>query len=183
MKIVLTLFVLGLLIACVLLLHASRGEKKDRTGSYRRRRLMTENELEFFGRLVVALPDHYIFPQVAMSALLDPASGDKAKAHGDRLRIAQQRVDYVVSTRGGEVVAVVELDDRTHVRAKDQLRDARLAQGAIRTVRFESRHKPRADAIRAAVLGASALASGIAPAVATAPTLRTAAPATAPAAD
>jgi hypothetical protein len=181
MKILLTLFVLGLLAACVLMLHASRGVKKDRTGSYRRRKLMTENELEFFGRLVVALPDHYIFPQVAMSALLEPASGDKAKAHGDRLRIAQQRVDYVVATRGGEVVAVVELDDRTHVRAKDQLRDARLAQGAIRTVRFESRHKPRVDAIRAAVLGAPAPAPALAPA--TAPRTATPAAVPAPAAD
>ena len=57
---------------------------------------MTENELEFFGRLVAALPDHYVFPQVAMTALLEAASSDKKKSHGDRLRIAQQRADYVV---------------------------------------------------------------------------------------
>jgi hypothetical protein len=66
---------------------------------------MTDNEEEFFGRLVVALPDHYIFPQVAMSALLDTASGNKRTAYGDRLRIAQQRVDYVICTRRCEVIA------------------------------------------------------------------------------
>jgi hypothetical protein len=47
---------------------------------------------------------------------------------------------------------VVELDDRTHSKAKDQLRDARLAQGGFRTVRFQSRQKPPAAEIRAAVL-------------------------------
>jgi very-short-patch-repair endonuclease len=61
-------------------------------------------------------------------------------------------VDYVVCTRSCEVVAVVELDDKTHSRAKDQLRDARLQQAGIRTVRFQSRDKPKVNAIRALVL-------------------------------
>jgi very-short-patch-repair endonuclease len=89
-----------------------------------------------------------------MSALLDTASSDKRTAHSDRLRIAQQRVDYVVCTKSCEVVAVVELDDKTHSRAKDQLRDARLEQGRIRTVRFHSRSKPGVDTIRTMILGA-----------------------------
>jgi very-short-patch-repair endonuclease len=103
----------------------------------------------------MALPDHYIFPQVAMSALLDTTSSDKRTAHGDRLRIAQQRVDYVVCTKSCEVVAVVELDDKTHSRAKDQLRDARLEQGRIRTVRFQARSKPGVEAIRNMILGSA----------------------------
>ncbi|MWL55334.1 DUF2726 domain-containing protein, partial [Escherichia coli] len=137
-------------IAVVLAALASmKGKGAGRSGQYKRRDLMTDNELDFFGRLVVALPDHYIFPQVAMSALLEASSGDKKQAHGDRLRIAQQRVDYVVCNRRCEVVAVVELDDRTHSRAKDKVRDGRLEQAAIKTVRFQSRHKPTPDAIRA----------------------------------
>lgn len=121
---------------------------------------MTDNEEEFFGRLIVALPDHYIFPQVAMSALLDTASSDNRKAYGDRLRIAQQRVDYVICTRSCEVVAVIELDDRTHSTAKDQLRDSRLEQAGIRTVRFQARNKPKVDAIRAKILGFATTESG-----------------------
>jgi hypothetical protein len=88
-----------------------------------------------------------------MSALLEAASGDKKKAHGDRLRIAQQRVDYVVCTMSCEVIAVIELDDRTHSRAKDQMRDSRFEQAGIRTVRFESRNKPTAETIRTTVVG------------------------------
>jgi len=48
----------------------------------------------------------------------------------------------------------VELDDKTHSGAKDQVRDGRLAQGGFRTVRFESRQKPSPAVIRAAVLPA-----------------------------
>jgi hypothetical protein len=153
MKFILIFLVLVVLAASFVALHLKGAKGTSRTGTYRRRKLMTDNEEEFFGRLVVALPDHYIFPQVAMSALLEAASGDKGKAHGDRLRIAQQRVDYVVCTRRCEVVAVVELDDKTHSRAKDGLRDARLEQAGIRTVRFQARNKPKVEAIRTMILG------------------------------
>jgi hypothetical protein len=81
----------------MLLLAAKKS--KGQTGTYCRRKLMTDNEEEFFGRLVVALPDHYVFPQVAMAAMLQSASTNGRTAHSDRLRIAQQRVDYAVCIR------------------------------------------------------------------------------------
>ncbi len=154
MKMILIFLVLGAL-ALAVVAAKSKSAKTRRNGTYRQRSLMTDNEEEFFGRLVVALPDHYIFPQVAMSALIESASSDKKVAHSDRLSIAQKRVDYVVCTRRCEVVAVVELDDKTHSRAKDELRDARLEQAGIRTVRFQARNKPKVDAIRAMILGST----------------------------
>lgn len=153
MKIIFVFAVLAVLLAGLAAVQLKTAKGKGRTGTYRRRKFMTDNEEEFFGRLVVALPDHYIFPQVAMSALLDPTSSDRRTAYGDRLRIAQQRVDYVVCTRRCEVVAVVELDDKTHSRAKDELRDARLAQADIRTIRFQARNKPKVETIRTMILG------------------------------
>ncbi len=138
----------------VILAALARLTANGRTGSYKRRNLLTDNELEFFDRLVKALPAHYIFPQVAMSALLEASSGDKKIAHSDRLRIAQQRVDYVICDSRCKVVAVVELDDRTHSRTKDNVRDSRLEKAGIRTVRFQSRNKPTIDLIRTSVLHA-----------------------------
>ena len=77
------------------------------TGKYKARRLMTDNELEFHFRLTKALPNFLIFPQVSMQALLEPASADRKTAHADRLRIAQQRVDYVVCDPAGQVIVVI----------------------------------------------------------------------------
>jgi len=144
-----------LVVAVSIILPLLKGA--GRAGTYKARQLMTENEAEFFGRLAVALPDHYIFPQVAMTALIEAASGDKKTAHSDRLRIAQQRTDYVVCDRSCRVIAVVELDDRTHSRAKDSIRDGRLQQAGLRTVRFQSNNKPSAEALRAAVLSPAAV--------------------------
>jgi len=143
-----------LLVAVLALKVGGSAGKKDGIGTYKAAKLMTDNEREFFGRLIVALPEHYIFPQVAMGALIVPASTDKKLAHADRLRVAQQRVDFVVCDHACNVTAVVELDDRSHQPGKDHRRDERLGQGAIRTVRFQSKNKPDARAIREAVLGA-----------------------------
>lgn len=148
----LTFVVIAVIALMAILLAQVWLKGKERPGTYRGRALMTPNEVEFFGRLVAALPDHHIFPQVAMSALIEAATSDKKKAYSDRLRIAQQRVDYVICDRTCTVVAVVELDDRTHSADKDQVRDARLQQGGIRTVRFHSKNKPNVDALRTAIL-------------------------------
>jgi hypothetical protein len=153
MKTVFTILILFILAAAFVAVQWKGAKGKDRAGSYRCRKLMTDNEREFFGRLVAALPDHYIFPQVAMSALIEAASSDRKKAYSDRMKIAGQRADYVVCTMSGDIVAVVELDDRTHSAAKDQLRDSRLEQAGIRTVRFQSRAKPTPAAIRVTVCG------------------------------
>lgn len=144
--------VVAVVVAALCASMLARSKQGGRAGQFKRRALMTANELEFFGRLVAALPGHFIFPQVSMGALLDPSSSNKQRAHGDRLRIAQQRVDYLVCDSRCAIVAVVELDDRTHSSQKDQLRDSRLEQAGIRTVRFQSRDKPTPQAIAAAIL-------------------------------
>lgn len=156
MKVVLIVLVVVLIVIAIGQAHLKKASK---AGAYKPRQLMTENESEFFGRLVVALPDHYIFPQVALSALIQAAAKDKKRAYSDFLRIAQQRVDYVVCDRSCQVVAVVELDDRTHSRKKDEVRDARLQQAGIRTIRFQSNSKPTAVEVRAKVLPAVVHAS------------------------
>lgn len=45
--------------------------------------------------------------------------------------------------------------DRSLPYEKDELRDARLEQAGIRTVRFQVRNKPKVDAIRAMILGST----------------------------
>lgn len=149
-QILVSLVIIFIIAVVSALLGSKKSSRKE--GKYKARKLLTDNEFEFFSRLTQALPEHYVFPQVAMSALLEPASGEKKQAHGDYLRIAQQRVDYLIADSRCNVIAVVELDDRTHSRTKDEVRDSRLKQGGIRSVRFQSKNKPNIEAIRAAIL-------------------------------
>ena len=121
------------------------------------RPLMTPNEIEFFARLERALPDFKVFSQVAMSGVLDVTLPSSHPAYWrTRSAFDRKRMDYVVCARGGEqLIAVVELDDKSHDsrRRQDAERDAMLAQAGIRTVRFPSYPRPSVKEIRGRVLG------------------------------
>jgi hypothetical protein len=113
--------------------------------------LLTQNELEFLERLESAIPEYRFLAQVSMGALLDPAVSRKdAKAYY-RLRgmFTQKIVDFVAQNRkDGTVVAIIELDDRTHNGDRDAKRDSMLASAGYKIVRWNSKTKPDSAAIR-----------------------------------
>ncbi|MDD3182247.1 MAG: DUF2726 domain-containing protein [Alphaproteobacteria bacterium] len=115
--------------------------------------LMTANEREFFGRLARALPDCHVFPQVAFNALLDARKGLGWQERGQtRNRFDRKVADYVICHRDTfEVLAIVELDDRTHRAEKDEQRDALLTGAGYRVIRFQSRAKPTETEIVVAI--------------------------------
>lgn len=117
--------------------------------SYMPQHIMTANEVDFFDRLLRANPNGFVFPQVAMSALIVPRARH-VKAHLSAFRrIAQKRVDFAVYTNRLEMICVVELDDSTHNARRDAERDAYLASAGIVTVRWSSSNKPSQLEIRA----------------------------------
>ncbi len=119
-----------------------------------RKRFLSEAEARVLGFLEAALPGHRIMAQVAMGALLAPGETDRRRAHATRNRFAQKIVDFAVVTRDtAEVVALVELDDRTHSAAKDARRDTMTAAAGYRTIRISSRPRPTAESVREAVTG------------------------------
>ena len=90
-----------------------------------------------------------------MMLILDPdMPRSEGKAHM-RLRgmFAQKFVDFVAQDRKtGAIVAIIELDDRTHKADKDARRDAMLASAGYKTVRWQSKAKPDTAAIRAQLM-------------------------------
>lgn len=111
----------------------------------RAKSLMTGNEREFCGRLRRALGPRYdVVPQVAMGALIDVALPRTHPQFWPTVeRFSRKIVDFVVCERGSmRVVAVVELDDRTHDAERDRQRDALMLEAGIRTLRWDSRSKP-----------------------------------------
>jgi very-short-patch-repair endonuclease len=63
---------------------------------------------------------------------------------------SQKIVDFVAQRRAdGVVVAIIELDDRTHNSSNDSKRDSMLASAGFRVVRWHSKAKPDIAAIRA----------------------------------
>lgn len=130
------------------------GERSGSASGYKGEALLTENEKEFYQRLKRALPDHEIFPQVAMGAVLAPSVDRSSRRyHQIRGTFSQKIIDFVICDASLKVVAVVELDDRTHNAARDEKRDAMLNCANYRVLRWRSKKKPSEDEIRARVVG------------------------------
>lgn len=135
--------VLGILLVLVLFL--------TRKPRYRRSTIMTENEREFYGRLLAACPDCQIWPQVPILALVRPEAKEGTRAFWLAFRmISNTRVDWVIA-RDMEVLAIVELDDRTHDARKDARRDQVLKSCGYRVIRFSSKNRPDPQQIHEAV--------------------------------
>lgn len=140
--------IICVVVIALLVVMMTQGVKRE--PRYRGLALLTGNEVEFFRRLRRALPDEFIFPQVALSALIAPVSSGKSYQYDFR-RISQKRVDYAIYSQDLRLVAIVELDDRTHDASRDAVRDRFIASAGIRTVRFQSKRKPDEAQIRAAL--------------------------------
>jgi very-short-patch-repair endonuclease len=118
--------------------------------------LLTEREQSLYRNLLDLYPDHKLFVQVALSQLIDVPEG-----HPERLSIRNQFsqlvADFVLCRSNLSVIAVIELDDRSHERPKRQAADARknkaLADAGIRLVRIPAGKLPSEDALRALVDG------------------------------
>lgn len=134
---------LGFLLALVLFL--------TRKPRYRRATIMTENEREFYERLLAACPGCQIWPQVPILALVRPDAKEGSRAFWMAFkRISNTRVDWAI-VKDLEVLAIVELDDRSHDARKDAQRDRILKSCGYRVVRFNSSRRPHPRQIHEAI--------------------------------
>lgn len=134
------LMIVAAVIVVAFFFKAITGGRK-RSDRYLLTPIMTANEIEFFGRLCRALPQHHVFPQVAMSAIIRPMD-TYAQNRGAYYAINKKRIDYAIYSETMTLIALVELDDKMHNVAKDEKRDALTASAGVRTVRWQSRAKP-----------------------------------------
>jgi very-short-patch-repair endonuclease len=128
---------IAILITVVFLVLLSRAAKaKKRSPVVRAKRILTDNETEFYYRLQRALPHYHVLTQVSFAALLTSSMAQRGF-------YSQKIADFVVcEPQTLKVLAVVELDDRTHNAERDAKRDNMLLSAGYRTLRFPSKRKP-----------------------------------------
>jgi hypothetical protein len=151
---------IGLALTLAVLLFQNR--RKPWLAHIQGKRLLTANESEFLYRLQRALPTHHIFPQVSFAAFLtDDGKLSKKGSWVLRARFDRKIADYVVCDQNFTIVALVELDDRTHVAAADRQRDALTRAAGYQTLRFQSKQKPSLAEIAELFRHASAWTSNL----------------------
>lgn len=119
---------------------------KKKKYTYAAQSFMTKSERAFFFKLAEALPDFYVFPQVALIELLKPLN------FPSKGKILAAHVDFTVFDKALNRCCVVELDGATHnslkQKQKDKERDEFLAQAGITVLRFKPASKIDFDGLR-----------------------------------
>lgn len=117
-----------------------------------KKNLLTDNEQHFAETLRWAAEQLgvCINSQVAMRALFDVNLPEEHPYFHQVVKATHGKiVDFVVTSKDGKTLFVVELDDKTHDDKKlaDATRDLILSKAGIPTVRFDSRAKPGKEAL------------------------------------
>lgn len=98
----------------------------------RRKAPVSEREQGMYARLCRTFPDQVVLCQVAFSALLT------SKQRATRNHFDRKVADFVLCSKAFVVLAVIELDDKTHQgkEAADSARDGWLKRAGYRVVRY-----------------------------------------------
>ena len=96
------------------------------------RKIISPFELKMFARLNEAFPAQHILTQVAFSALV---TSDQYKI---RAKFNRKVTDFVVVNPDMQVLAIIELDDPSHIgkEQQDAERDLMLTQAGYRVFRY-----------------------------------------------
>jgi len=152
-----------LLLALVAGLALAGSLARGRPLPVRARRLMTERERRVIVLIEAAVPSCRVHAQVAMAALIDCTSGlDRNQRTSVRNRFDRKMIDFVLEDRAtGDILGLVELDDRTHNDAKDRARDEITNAAGYRTIRLPAGKHPDRATVRDRILAALAQAAPV----------------------
>jgi hypothetical protein len=122
-----------------------------------RERLLTPPQALLYYLLKTGLPDHLVFAQVALAAVLEPSHALSGFALDEQTRrLAAHALDFVVCDRNMRPVAVVELAHRDSQQETGPSRKSWLLASGLRYVELASDALPRKEAMRALILAEQA---------------------------
>ncbi|GGD81927.1 DUF2726 domain-containing protein [Croceicoccus mobilis] len=139
------------LILLLIVLHLTNRPKSLGSLPVTKRPLMTAAEQRVIRYIENALPNTRIHAQVSMGALMLPKKGlNKSDWFRTFNRFSSKRVDYIVEDRAtGQVLLIVELDDRSHDKRKDADRDRLTRAAGYITARLPANERHTAQSVRA----------------------------------
>lgn len=147
--------VVGALIFCVFIFLVIKLSNHSSVYSYRQIPLFSEAEHAFFLVLLQSIPDDCdLFAKVRIADVLAPEKRLSRKNWNKAFyRISSKHFDYVLCDRESlSVVAVIELDDRSHNQSKVRKRDAFVEKACesanLKLLRFQCKRNYQVDSIR-----------------------------------
>lgn len=114
--IIVVLIVLAVFVATAIKKGKSTATKTEY--EYKKRQLLSDNEKKVYQQLIDALPGYLVFTQVELSRCIE-AEGPS------HLTISGKSLDFVICNKEFDVIAGIEIDDKSHAKTKRTKADAR----------------------------------------------------------
>jgi hypothetical protein len=122
-------------------LAAARIPRYKKIYPYKKAKLFTETEREFFGVLRECVGEGLlIFSKVRLADVIRPTTSEIIYLN----HVCQKHVDFVVSDTEGEPLLVIELDDYSHNRP-DRIKRDEFVDNALDAAGVEILHVPVSD--------------------------------------
>ena len=160
MKILILVGIVVALAIVVALVLKKRGASSAGTGTwpYYAKKPLTQPEQILYHLLVKALPDHIVLAQVQVSRVLGVKQGFNRQEWINRIN--QLSYDFVICGKDSTVLAVIELDDKSHDaagrKATDVKKDKATTDAGLRLLRWHVKSLPDLATIRATLTSPSA---------------------------
>lgn len=149
---IIIIFIVTLTTTVLMLRKRSNGKTPTKIGAlFHQKTPLTIEEQKLYWKLKKALPDYEILSQVSFNAFI-VTKGDNQKERHAKHNTARQKVaDFLICDRGFNVIAVIELDDKSHNKEKDEKRDAMLKEAGIKTQRYRVKQLPTDEEINSLI--------------------------------
>lgn len=141
---------LALLVLAILAVAVGKNGKKIKSKNeyrYKKRDLLTPKEQEMYWNLINALHGYLVFTQVELSRCIE-AEGSSL------LTIRGKSLDFLICNKALEIVAGIEIDDKSHSRADRKKADATKNQAmeaaGIKLIRWPATPLPSIQKIQEA---------------------------------
>jgi very-short-patch-repair endonuclease len=122
----------------------------DEVWPFYARKLLSQPEQVLYFRLVEALPDHVVLAQVQLSRLLGVKKGNNYQTWLNRVN--RMSADFVICNKDSSIIAVIELDDSSHLEKSrmeaDAKKDKALNCAEIKIIRWQTKSIPDKSTIR-----------------------------------
>lgn len=102
----------------------------------------------FYFRLIKAVPELIVLPQVAFSRFLDARGGTQKNNFALFGTVRQKVADYLICDESFSIICIIELDDKRHNKEKDEIRDANLKSSGISSIRLKVNQRISLEALK-----------------------------------
>ena len=157
------LFIFALIVAISIIGGYRRSRATSAPWPFYLKRLLTQPEQVLYHRLVKALPNHIVLAQVQVSRVLGVKKG--SRVHEWNNRINRLSYDFVICDKAATVIAVIELDDKSHESERRRSTDAKKNKATIdaklKLVRWQVKSLPDEAIIQREIIQKDAALAGL----------------------